>query len=54
MKDTGSKISTKGAKRNKSSNQNIVVGADQSASDKSENTDQSTDDIVNITFCRGK
>src|SRR6266542_2839290 len=48
MKDTRNKISTKGAKRSKSSNQNDVVDAGRSTSDKSENIDKPTDDIVNI------
>ena len=57
MEDTGSKISSNGAKRNKSSNQNIIVDAGQSTSDEFENIDKLTENIVNIekiTLCRGK
>ncbi|CAJ0754069.1 13675_t:CDS:2, partial [Entrophospora sp. SA101] len=48
MEDAGSKISAKDAKRNKSSNQNIVVDAGQSTSDEFENIDKLTENIVNI------
>jgi len=48
MKDTRSKISTKGVKRNKSRNQNIVVDASQSTSDEFENIDKPIDNPVKI------
>ena len=48
MEDTGSKISSNGAKRNKSSNQNIIVDAGQSTSDEFENIDKPIDNPVYI------